>query len=85
MAEQMSDAQKSRDAARRKADNHFTATEQRDAMIKSDLAKERTAFDARTIKLRALRMAKEAADKEEADRLAALAPPKAKKKKAAAK
>jgi hypothetical protein len=73
---------------RRKAENHFTASEQRDAFVKSELAKESAAFDARTAKLRALRLAKEAADKIEQDRLDALNPPKAKtakKKKAAAR
>ena len=53
-----------RDSVRRKANTHFTASEQRDAMVKKELEMERTAFDNRTAKLRALRLAKEAADRE---------------------
>ncbi len=69
-------------AARTRAETHFSASEQRDAMVKDQLAKESAAFDARTLKLRALRLAKEA---EEAAAKAAhdLAnPPKPKKAKA---
>ena len=74
-----------RDSARRKANTHFTASEQRDAMVKKELAQERNAFDTRTAKLKALRLAKEAADAEIALKLAASQPAKpAKKKKAAA-
>ena len=47
-------------AARTRAETHFSASEQRDAMVKDQLAKESAAFDARTLKLRALRLAKEA-------------------------
>lgn len=54
------------DAARRKAQSHFTASEQRDALVKHQIEKERTALAARTAKLRALRLAKEAQDKEAA-------------------
>jgi len=76
-----------RDSARRKANTHFTASEQRDAMVKKELEMERTAFDNRTAKLRALRLAKEAADQEAALKLAAEQPVKQvkKKKPAAAK
>ncbi|MGZ5934782.1 MAG: hypothetical protein ACXWLD_05985 [Rhizomicrobium sp.] len=74
-----------RDSARRKANTHFTASEQRDAMVKKELEQERHAFDTRTAKLKALRLAKEAADAEAAQKLAASQPPKpVKKKKAAA-
>ena len=74
-----------RDSARRKANTHFTASEQRDAMVKKELEQERNAFDNRTAKLKALRLAKEAADAEIALKLAASQPPKtAKKKKTAA-
>jgi hypothetical protein len=72
-----------RDSARRKANTHFTASEQRDAMVKKELEQERHAFDARTAKLRALRLAKEAADAEAAEKLAASQPPKPVKKKKA--
>ena len=34
-----------RDSARRKANTHFTASEQRDAMVKKELEQERHAFD----------------------------------------
>lgn len=70
-----------RDSARRKANTHFTASEQRDAMVKKELEQERHAFDSRTAKLRALRLAKEAADAELALKLAAATPPKPVRKK----
>ncbi len=70
-----------RDSARRKANTHFTASEQRDAMVKKELEQERNAFDTRTAKLKALRLAKEAADAEIALKLAASMPPKPVKKK----
>jgi hypothetical protein len=73
-----------RDSVRRKANTHFTASELRDAMVKKELEMERTAFDNRTAKLRALRLAKEAADAEAAMKLAAELPPKPVKKKWAA-
>lgn len=69
-----------RDAAKRKAQNHFTASEQRDALVKHEIEKERNALAARTAKLKALRLAKEAEDKIEADRLAKENPPKPKAK-----
>ena len=72
-----------RDTARRKANTHFTASEQRDALVKKELEQERHAFDTRTAKLRALRLAKEAADAEAAAKLAASLPPKPVKKKKA--
>ncbi len=54
-------------SAKRKAQNHFTASEQRDTLVRQEIEKERTALAARTAKLKALRLAKEAADKEAAD------------------
>ena len=72
-----------RDTARRKANTHFTASEQRDALVKKELEQERHAFDTRTAKLRALRLAKEAADADAAAKLAASLPPKPVKKKKA--
>jgi hypothetical protein len=68
------------DDPRRKAQNHFTASEQRDALVKQEIEKERAALAARTAKLKALRLAKEAEDKAEADRRAAADPPKPKAK-----
>jgi len=59
---------KSTDAARKTAQNHFTQSEQRDKLVKQEIEKARAASAAKTARLRALRMAKEAADKETADR-----------------
>lgn len=55
-----------REAARTKAQSHFQASEKRDQMVRDEIARERAATDAKTAKLRALRLAKE-----EADRIAA--------------
>jgi hypothetical protein len=60
----------SRDAARGKAQKYFTQSEQRDTLVKQEIEKERAAVDAKTAKLRALRLAKEAAEREAADKLA---------------
>ena len=55
------DAQKAK--ARGRAEAIFTASEQRDAAVHEQIKKERAASDAKTARLRALRLAKEAADK----------------------
>lgn len=55
-----------RDSARRKAQNHFAAAEARTTMVREIMAGERAALDAKTAKLRALRLAKEEADRIEA-------------------
>ncbi|HWU26394.1 MAG TPA: hypothetical protein VN154_08320 [Rhizomicrobium sp.] len=55
-----------RDAARNRAQQFFTASEQRDAEVKQMIEGERAATDAKTAKLRALRL-----EKEEAERAAA--------------
>ncbi len=65
-----------KDIARRKAGATFTASEARDALVKKALEAERHAFEAKTTKLRALRLAKEAADAAQAVKLAAEAPAK---------
>ncbi len=62
--------------ARRKAQNHFELAEARTTLVKQMINTERAALDARTAKLKALRLAKEAADAEEA----AANPPPAKTK-----
>lgn len=62
----------SRDAARTRAQNHFAAAEQRDTQVRKEIETQRAATAAQTAKLRALRLAKE-----EADRLAAAANPPA--------
>lgn len=51
-------------SARKRAQNHFQAAEVRDTLVRQMIAKERAASDAKTAKLRALRLAKEAADRE---------------------
>jgi len=58
-----------KNAARTRAQNHFAASEQRDTLVKQIIQAERAALDAKTAKLRALRLAKEAADREAADKL----------------
>jgi hypothetical protein len=67
----MSNSTDKSDSARRRAQTHFTASEQRDTLVRREIEKERAASNAKTAKLRALRLAKEAADKEAADKLVA--------------
>ena len=62
-------------AARRNADSHFVVWEQRTKLVKQQMAADSAANDAKTAKLRALRLAKEEEDR----RIAALAPPPAPK------
>ena len=62
-------------ASRPKPGTTFTASEARDAMVKKELAAERAAFEAKTIKLRALRLAKEEEDRVAALKKAAEGPP----------
>jgi hypothetical protein len=50
--------------ARRTNDTYFVAWEKRTALVKNGLAEERAACDVKTTKLRALRLAKEEADRE---------------------
>lgn len=74
-----------KDLTRRKPGTPFTASEARDALVKRELEAERQAFEAKTQKLRALRLAKEAADAALALKVAAEAgdkKPAAAKKKA---
>ena len=61
--------------ARTRAQNHFAASEQRDVLVKQIISAERAALDARTNKLRALRLAQEEADRETARLEALNAPP----------
>ena len=69
----MADTRKAadRDAARNRAQSHFSASEQRDSLVKEMIEKERASVAARTERLRKLRLAKE-----EADRIAAANAPK---------
>ena len=69
----MANTTETRDNARKRAQNHFTASEQRDTLVKQEIEKERAASAAKTAKLKALRLAKEAEDKIESDRLALIA------------
>lgn len=55
-----------REAARRKAQDHFTPAEKRDTEVRQEIARQQSATATKTAKLRALRLAKE-----EADRIAA--------------
>lgn len=60
-----------RAAARKNAEEHFSASERRDTEVRAEIERERAAASAQIAKLRALRLAKEEADRE----LAANAPP----------
>ncbi len=69
-----------RNAAHRKAMDQFAVPRRPSSTIQTELAQERKAADANTAKLRALRLEKEATDREAAALAAANAPPpKAKK------
>jgi hypothetical protein len=73
-------------ASRPKPGAPFTASEARDALVKKELAAERAAFEAKTIKLRALRLAKEEEERAIALKKAAEGPPpKPPRKRAVAK
>lgn len=80
MSNPLSPPPRDRDGARRKAQNHFEAAEARTNLVKTIMTGERAALDAKTAKLRALRLAKEDADREEARLAAQNAPPAAEKK-----
>ena len=60
-----------RAAARNRAQTHFKSSEQRENAVRVELEKERAAVATKTAKLRALRLARDAEEKAEADRLAA--------------
>jgi hypothetical protein len=74
-----------RDAARNRAQTHFAASEQRDMQVKQLIDSERSATDAKTLKLRALRLAKEEADRAAAAAAPPVATPKTRARKAAVK
>jgi hypothetical protein len=65
---------KGTDAARKAAQTHFTQSEQRDKVIRQELEKERAASAAKTARLKALRLAKEATEREEEEKRKAAAP-----------
>lgn len=56
---------------RNRAQSHFKSSEQRADAVRDEIEKERAAVDAKTARLKALRLAKEAEDQIEAGRLAA--------------
>lgn len=67
----MADPNERREAVRRNAQSHFTHTERRDELVRQEIEKERAALDAKTAKLKALRLAKEATERVEAEKQAA--------------
>jgi len=69
-----------RQLARNRAQTHFKSSEQREDAVRAEIDKERAAVDAKTAKLRALRLAKEAEEKVEAERQAAEKTEKAKQR-----
>jgi hypothetical protein len=72
----MSNSSDQQSAARQRAQNYFTQTEKRDAMVREEVEKERNVAAAKTAKLKALRLAKEAEERAEAARVALTTPPK---------
>ena len=68
--------------ARKKAQNHFELAEARTSLVKQIVSAESAALDARTAKLKALRLAKEEADRAEAIANPPPAPAKKVRKKA---
>jgi hypothetical protein len=66
----MTDTTTMRTNLEKNAQKYFRKTEQSETLAKQSRKKERNADAAKTAKLRGLRLAKEAADKEEADKLA---------------
>jgi hypothetical protein len=69
-----------REAARRNAQDHFAAAERRDNEVRAEIARQQAADAAKTAKLRALRLAKEEADRIAAANAPAPAPKKRKAK-----
>jgi len=67
-------------APRTRAQNHFQAAERRDEFVRNELARERAATDAKTAKLRALRLAKEEKERKAAAALPEEAPAPKKRK-----
>ena len=72
-----------RDGARRRAQNHFELAEARTNLVKQMVDAERKALDTKTEKLKALRLAKEEADRAEALANPPVAPVKKARKKVA--
>jgi len=70
-----------REAARRSAQDHFTAAEKRDTEVRKEIQRQQAATATQTAKLRALRLAKEEADRIAAPNAPAPAPRKTKRRK----
>ena len=58
-------------SVRSRAQSHFKSPQQRDDAVRTQIEKDRAVVDAKTARLKALRLAKQAEDKIEADRLVA--------------
>lgn len=69
-----------REATLTKAQTYFQASERRDQVVRDEIARERAATDAKTARLRALRLAKEEEDRIAAANAPAPAPKTAKRK-----
>ena len=67
----MTETAKPKNAAQRNAQNYFATAERSETLAKQIRKKDRASDAAKTARLRGLRLAKEAADKEEAVRLEA--------------
>lgn len=71
MADENTPLSGKRAAVRKNAQDHFAASERRDSEVRKELERQQTAAAAQITKLRALRLAKEEADRQ----AAASAPP----------
>ena len=73
-----------REASRTRAQSHFQASERRDDLVRQEIEKERAAVNAKTAKLRTLRLAREEEERKAAEIRAAEKPPARKRKSASA-
>jgi hypothetical protein len=80
MADSDSRSFQTKEAARKKANDHFQVWEDRKTLVKREMAAESAATDAKTARLKALRLAKEAENREAAEVAAQNAPPAAPKR-----
>jgi len=65
-----------KNVAKRNAQKHFTASDQRDMLVREEQEKQRAKTAAKIEKLRALRLAKESAEKSASDSAGTMAPRK---------
>jgi hypothetical protein len=80
MSTPLSRAAQSREATLKRANGYFQVWEDRTQLVKQEMEAQRTAIDAKTARLRTLRLAKEAQDAEAARIKAANAPTKPSRK-----